>query len=229
MPVYAAPPLARDLEVIGPTSVRLWAGSSAPDTDFVARLMDVYPDRRSINLTNGIVRARYQGFREGESPTLIEPGPPYAYEIDLTGVDDPAILEWSDRRAITMDRTSTHRISDTEYLRRYEEERRRALEEHAQGSRAGERALNQPLFWTSHRDDAQQMDQWEEHAWLLAAHGLWTGTYYALQPDGSWRPWLPTALRPEAPPAPGDAAADWEAQESRRFPPAPARTKAAPG
>jgi predicted acyl esterase len=40
-----------------------------PDTDFVARLVDVYPDGRSINLTDEIVRARYRDFRRGEAPT----------------------------------------------------------------------------------------------------------------------------------------------------------------
>ncbi len=81
--VYTTPPLAHDVEVTGPIVVRLWAVSSAPDTDFVARLVDVYPDGRSINLTDGIIRARYRNFRRGEPPTLIEPGRPYEYEIDL--------------------------------------------------------------------------------------------------------------------------------------------------
>lgn len=81
--VYTTPPLAHDVEVTGPIVVRLWAVSSAPDTDFVARLVDVYPDGRSIILTDGIIRARYRNFRRGEPPTLIEPGRPYEYEIDL--------------------------------------------------------------------------------------------------------------------------------------------------
>ena len=41
------------------------------------------PDGRSINLTDGILRARYRHCRRGEPPSLIEPGRPYAYEIDL--------------------------------------------------------------------------------------------------------------------------------------------------
>ena len=81
--VFTTPPLERDTEVTGPVRVQLWAASSAPDTDFVARLVDVYPDGRSINLTDGIVRARYRDFRTGASPSLIEPGQAYAYEIDL--------------------------------------------------------------------------------------------------------------------------------------------------
>lgn len=81
--VYTTPPLERDTEVTGPIIVHLWAISSAPDTDFVARLTDVAPDGRVINLTDGIVRARYRHIAQGAPPTLIEPGRPYEYEIDL--------------------------------------------------------------------------------------------------------------------------------------------------
>jgi putative CocE/NonD family hydrolase len=81
--VYTTSPLEHDVEVTGPIEVQLWATSSAPDTDFVARLVDVHPDGRSINLTDGIIRARYRDFRKGEPPSLIEPGRPYAYAIDL--------------------------------------------------------------------------------------------------------------------------------------------------
>jgi putative CocE/NonD family hydrolase len=81
--VFTTSPLEDDTEVTGPIEVRLWATSSAPDTDFVARLVDVYQDGRSINLTDGIIRARYRNFHLGEPPSLIEPGRPYAYAIDL--------------------------------------------------------------------------------------------------------------------------------------------------
>jgi len=53
---YTTEPLEQDLQVAGPVTVRLWAASSALSTDFVARLCDVYPDGRSINLTDGILR-----------------------------------------------------------------------------------------------------------------------------------------------------------------------------
>ena len=81
--VYTTPVLAQDVEVTGPITVHLWATSSAPDTDFVARLVDVYPDSYAQNLTDGIIRARYRNFSKGEAPTLIEPGKAYEYEIDL--------------------------------------------------------------------------------------------------------------------------------------------------
>jgi putative CocE/NonD family hydrolase len=81
--VYTSAPLERDIEVSGPLTVHLWAVSSAPDTDFVARLTDVFPDGRSFNLSDGIVRARYREFATGAAPSLIETGRPYAYVIDL--------------------------------------------------------------------------------------------------------------------------------------------------
>src|SRR6266487_2568977 len=81
--VYTTPVLEQDVEVTGPIAVHLWASSSAPDTDFVARLVDVYPNGYAQNLTDGIIRTRYRNFSKGEAPTLIEPGKAYEYEIDL--------------------------------------------------------------------------------------------------------------------------------------------------
>ncbi len=81
--VYVTALLERDIEVTGPITVQLWAASSAPDTDFVARLTDIFPDGQVINLTDGIVRARYRHFAQGDDPSLIQPGKAYAYEIDL--------------------------------------------------------------------------------------------------------------------------------------------------
>jgi uncharacterized protein len=78
--IYTSDVLDRDLEVTGPVSVSLWACSSAPDTDFVARLVDVYPDGRAYNLTDGIIRARY---RSGASEKPLEPGVPERFDIDL--------------------------------------------------------------------------------------------------------------------------------------------------
>ena len=81
--VYSTPALEQDMEVTGPITVHLWAASSAPDTDFVARLVDVHPNGYAQNLTDGIIRARYRNFANGEAPSLIEPGIAYEYEIDL--------------------------------------------------------------------------------------------------------------------------------------------------
>ena len=81
--VYTTPVLEQDVEVTGPITVRLWAVSSAADTDFVARLVDVHPSGFAQNLTDGIIRARYRNLARGEAPSLIEPGIAYEYEIDL--------------------------------------------------------------------------------------------------------------------------------------------------
>ena len=81
--VYTSGELKEDLEVTGPISVHLWAASSAPDTDFVARLVDVHPNGYAQNLTDGIIRARYRDFARGGAPSLIEPGRAYEYDIDL--------------------------------------------------------------------------------------------------------------------------------------------------
>ena len=82
--VYTSEPLAADLEVTGPITAEIWASSSAKDTDFVVKIMDVYPDGYSQNITpqlSGILRARY---RESEStPILLTPGKIYKFDIGL--------------------------------------------------------------------------------------------------------------------------------------------------
>ncbi len=79
---FTSAPLDRDMEVTGPVTVTLHAASSAPDTDFVARLTDVYPDGRSINITEGVIRARFRRDVWG-APSLLEPERPYEFGIDL--------------------------------------------------------------------------------------------------------------------------------------------------
>lgn len=78
---YTSQPLEAPLELIGEASVTLHAASSAVDTDWTARLCEVYPDGRSINLKEGIVRARYRDSLS--EPTLLEPHRVYTYEIAL--------------------------------------------------------------------------------------------------------------------------------------------------
>jgi uncharacterized protein len=80
---FTTPPLDHATEVTGPVMVQLWAASSAPDTDFVARLVDVYPDGRAFNLTDGILRARYRDAAAGQPAAPLEPGQPYLFAIDL--------------------------------------------------------------------------------------------------------------------------------------------------
>ena len=79
--VYSSEPLARPLEVTGPILVELWAASSARDTDFTAKLVDVHPDGYARNLLDGIIRARYR--RSAGEPSPLEPGRVERYTIDL--------------------------------------------------------------------------------------------------------------------------------------------------
>ena len=80
---YTSAPLQKDTEVTGPILLVLAAASSAPDTDFVGRLVDVYPDGRAINITEGVIRARFREKEYWEKPKLIKPGVIYEYRIDL--------------------------------------------------------------------------------------------------------------------------------------------------
>ena len=79
--VYTSAPLTTPLEVTGPLVVRLFAASSAPDTDFTAKLVDVRPDGYAQNLADGIIRARYRTSRL--LPTLLTPGQVHELTIDL--------------------------------------------------------------------------------------------------------------------------------------------------
>jgi putative CocE/NonD family hydrolase len=78
---YTTPELKKDLEVTGPLQVHLFAATSVRDTDFSAKICNVYPDGRSYNLAEGIMRA--SGLKFGEKPELITPGEPYEYVITL--------------------------------------------------------------------------------------------------------------------------------------------------
>ncbi len=84
--VFQTSVLERPLEVTGPVVVKLWVTSSAVDTDFTAKLIDVYPpggdaDGFAMNLTDGILRMRYRDSRE--RPVLMAPGKVYAIEFEL--------------------------------------------------------------------------------------------------------------------------------------------------
>jgi len=92
--VYTSEEMAKDYTAIGAVYATLYAASSAPDTDFVARLVDVYPDGRAIVVTDGIIRASAResypapGVMEPIEPSPIVPGEVYEYVIDLwaTGI-----------------------------------------------------------------------------------------------------------------------------------------------
>jgi predicted acyl esterase len=78
---YTTPLLQRDLDVVGPLTFILHASSSALDTDFVVRLSDVFPDRRAIQLQNGLLRARYRD--SSGPPQPLQPGRAYRFVIDM--------------------------------------------------------------------------------------------------------------------------------------------------
>lgn len=79
--LFDSPPLARPLEITGRLKVRLQVSSSCVDTDFTAKLSDVYPDGTSVIIHDGIVRLQW---RKGHgAPSLIRPGRAYAIDVDL--------------------------------------------------------------------------------------------------------------------------------------------------
>ncbi len=79
---YSTAELKEDVEVTGPISLHLLAATSARDTDFVAKLIDVYPDGRAYNVTNdGIIRARYR--KSLFNPLPVVPGEVNEYTINL--------------------------------------------------------------------------------------------------------------------------------------------------
>jgi putative CocE/NonD family hydrolase len=79
--VYSSPELREPLEVTGPITVALFASSSAKDTDFTAKLVDVHPNGFAQNVQDGIVRARYR--LSHDQPRFVEPGTVVEYTIDL--------------------------------------------------------------------------------------------------------------------------------------------------
>jgi uncharacterized protein len=85
--VFQTEPLAAPLQIIGPLTVRLWASSDGPDTDFTAKLVDVwppnadFPDGLALNIGDGVIRARYRDSLT--APTPLEPGRPNELEITL--------------------------------------------------------------------------------------------------------------------------------------------------
>ncbi len=78
--VYTSPVLEKDLEVTGPVKAVLWVSTSARDTDFTVKLLDVAPGGRATNLTDGILRLRY---REGLDRAMpAKPGAVYRILVD---------------------------------------------------------------------------------------------------------------------------------------------------
>jgi putative CocE/NonD family hydrolase len=78
--VFTTEQLQLPITIAGPVELVLFASSSAEDTDFTAKLVDVGPDGRTANVCDGIIRARY---REGGENAFLEPGKIYKFTIEL--------------------------------------------------------------------------------------------------------------------------------------------------
>jgi uncharacterized protein len=78
--VYTSPPLSDDLEVTGPVGVTIYVATSATDTDFTAKLVDVFPDGRPLLVTDGIARLRYR--LSLAKPVFVRRNVPYQVHID---------------------------------------------------------------------------------------------------------------------------------------------------
>jgi hypothetical protein len=85
--VFETPPLTEDVELTGPIDVKLWASSSAVDTDFTAKLLDIHPPSPEfpagidMNVEDGIIRARFRHSLEKQE--LMKPGTVYEFTIKL--------------------------------------------------------------------------------------------------------------------------------------------------
>ncbi|MGH9559388.1 MAG: CocE/NonD family hydrolase [Bryobacteraceae bacterium] len=80
--VYTTPAMTQPMEITGPLSMKLFASTSAADTDFTAKLVDVHPDGYAQNIQSGIVRARYRN-GVSKNPDFIDPDKVYEYSIDM--------------------------------------------------------------------------------------------------------------------------------------------------
>ncbi len=86
--VYDTESLAEDVELVGPITAKLYAATSARDTDWMVRLADVFPDGRALFLAEGIMRARHRdpqqdGSFNAQRLSVIEPNKTYPYTIDF--------------------------------------------------------------------------------------------------------------------------------------------------
>ncbi|MCC6316614.1 MAG: CocE/NonD family hydrolase [Gemmatimonadaceae bacterium] len=80
--VFTTPVLTEAVEVTGPLQAKLFAATSAKDTDWTVKLVDVHPDGYAQNIQDGIIRARYNG-TIGRSAKLVEPGKIVEYTVDM--------------------------------------------------------------------------------------------------------------------------------------------------
>lgn len=81
--VYTGEILDKPLAIAGPVKMKLWAATDGPDTDWMVKLVDVYPNGFAMNIAEGILRAR---FRKGlDKPEPLKPNEAYEFEVDMVG------------------------------------------------------------------------------------------------------------------------------------------------
>lgn len=80
--VFASDRLTVDTKVVGPIEARIYAATSALDTDFVVRLLDEDAEGEAVNITEGVVRARFRHGRDAK-PSLVTPDKIYEYKVEL--------------------------------------------------------------------------------------------------------------------------------------------------
>jgi len=77
---FQTEPLSEDLVVAGDVTIELWVETDGPDTDFTAKLVDVYPDGYAMNITDGIIRCRYRDSWSEPQPTV----PGQCFKVSIT-------------------------------------------------------------------------------------------------------------------------------------------------
>ena len=93
----------------------------------------------------------------------------------------------------------TRRLSDAEYLRRYERERAYTVATHARGTDVGTKCLDDLRLWVRVYDDGAQLTAWMRYLeWVEYCYG--SVTLQVMNPDGTWRPWAATDLAAKDPP-----------------------------
>jgi putative CocE/NonD family hydrolase len=84
--IYTTSPFNQEVDLIGPITFKLYASSSAVDTDFTAKLVDLWPNGFAQNLSDGIIRARYRNSQE--KAEMMVPETVYSFSIDLVATSD---------------------------------------------------------------------------------------------------------------------------------------------
>lgn len=105
---FESAPLDRDVAIAGPVTMDLWASTDGPDTDFVVKLVDVYPDGYEAIVLDSAIRTRYRNGRMPDQITMMTPGDPELMTIDLW--DTALTFEKGHRIAVHVTSSNAPRI-----------------------------------------------------------------------------------------------------------------------